>query len=108
MHYTLCMKAFAALADNTRLEIVDVLSKREASVNELVELFELSQPAISQHLKVLRDAGLVRVRPEAQRRMYSIDLNGLLEIEGWLTRYRRQIANRLDRLEQQMDQTEGR
>jgi DNA-binding transcriptional ArsR family regulator len=100
------MNTFAALADDTRLEIIDVLAKHEASVNDLVALFEISQPAISQHLKVLREAGLVRMRPEAQRRIYSIDPKGLKTIEEWLTRYRKLWAGRFDRLESHLDATE--
>ncbi|MEX2395027.1 MAG: metalloregulator ArsR/SmtB family transcription factor [Actinomycetota bacterium] len=102
------MKAFAALADDTRLEIIEVLAKRDASVNDLVALFAISQPAVSQHLKVLREAGLVRVRPEAQRRIYSIDPNGLKRIDSWLTRYRKLWSGRFDRLEAHMDGTEGK
>ena len=102
------MKPFAALADDTRLEIIDVLARREASVNELVALFHVSQPAISQHLKVLREAGLVRVRPDAQRRVYSIDPNGLKQIDSWLNRYRKLWSKRLERLESFMDETEGK
>ncbi|OAI40138.1 ArsR family transcriptional regulator [bacterium SCGC AG-212-C10] len=97
------MRPFAALADDTRLQIVDVLAREEASVNDLVARFAISQPAISQHLKVLREAGLVRVRPEAQRRIYSLDPDGLREIDTWLSRYRRFWASRLDRLEEHMD-----
>lgn len=98
------METFAALADDTRLRIVDVLAKRERSVGDLVALFELSQPAISQHLRVLREAGLVRVRPDAQRRIYSIDPKGLRQIDSWLSRYRKFWARRFDRLEQHMDE----
>jgi len=87
----------------SRREIVDVLAKREASVSELVALFHVSQPAISQHLKVLREAGLVRVRPDAQRRLYSIDPKGLKEVSAWLNRYRKFWATRLDRLDAHME-----
>ena len=100
------MRAFAALADDTRLGIVEALSRREASVNDLVALFKLSQPAISQHLKVLRDAGLVRSRPDAQRRIYSIDPKGLKQIDTWLKRYRKLWTRRFDRLEAHMDEGE--
>lgn len=100
------MQTFAALADETRLEIVEVLSRRESSVNDLVALFELSQPAISQHLKVLREAGLVRMRPDAQRRIYSLDPKGLQQIDTWLERYRKLWASRFDRLEAHMDEGE--
>ena len=102
------MQAFAALADDTRVRIVDVLASGERSVSELVALFHLSQPAISQHLRVLREAGLVRVRPEAQRRVYSLDPKGLREISTWLDRYREFWASRFDRLEEHMDGTEGK
>jgi DNA-binding transcriptional ArsR family regulator len=97
------MSPFAALADETRVKIVDVLATRDCSVNDLVALFSISQPAISQHLKVLREAGLARVRPEAQRRIYSLDPAGLRELDTWLNRYRKFWANRLDRLEAHMD-----
>lgn len=100
------MQTFAALADETRLEIIEVLSRRESSVNDLVALFELSQPAISQHLKVLREAGLVRMRPDAQRRIYSLDPEGLQQIDTWLSRYRKFWASRFDRLEAHMDEGE--
>lgn len=100
------MQAFAALADGTRLAIVDELAQGERAVGELVDLFEVSQPAISQHLKVLKDAGLVRVRPNAQWRLYSLEPKGFRVIELWLERYRRTWAKRLDRLEQHMDDDE--
>jgi DNA-binding transcriptional ArsR family regulator len=67
------MQAFAALADSTRRHIVELLAEREYVAGDLVERFSLSQPAVSQHLKVLRDAGLVRVRRDAQRRMYALE-----------------------------------
>ena len=97
------MQAFAALADETRLAIVEELARGERAVGELVERFELRQPTISQHLKVLRDAGLVTVRADAQRRIYSIDPKGFDVIELWLERHRRLWARRLDDLEQHMD-----
>lgn len=98
------MQAFAALADDTRLEIVDELAKGERSVSQLVALFDLTQPSISQHLKVLREAGLVTVRPQAQRRMYSLSPDGLQQIEEWLKRYRRVIKRRLDDLDRYLDE----
>ena len=70
------MEAFAALADDTRRQIYEVLASGEQSVNDLVARFEVSQPAISQHLKILRESGLVRVRPVAQRRLYSVNPAG--------------------------------
>jgi DNA-binding transcriptional ArsR family regulator len=97
------VQAFSALADDTRLAIVEELAKGERAVGELVERFELRQPTISQHLKVLRDAGLVRVRADAQRRLYSIEPKGFDVIELWLERHRRLWARRLDDLEKHMD-----
>jgi DNA-binding transcriptional ArsR family regulator len=82
----LAMEVFAALADDTRLRIVEELAKGERAVGQLVARFDVTQPTISQHLKVLRNAGLVRVRRDAQRRLYSIDPKGLRVIERWLTR----------------------
>jgi DNA-binding transcriptional ArsR family regulator len=98
------MEAFAALADETRLRLVEELGKGERAVGDLVSLVGLRQPTVSQHLKVLKDAGLVRVRPQAQRRLYSIDPEGFQVIELWLERHRRTWAKRLDRLEQHMDE----
>lgn len=95
--------AFAALADDTRRGIVEELSRGERAVGDLVARFDLRQPTISQHLKVLKDAGLVRARPEAQRRLYSIDPAGFRVVELWLERHRRMWVTRLDALEQHMD-----
>lgn len=97
------MEAFAALADDTRLRIVEELGKGERAVGDLVKRFDVTQPTISQHLKVLKEAGLVRARPDAQRRLYSIEPEGFKVIELWLERHRRTWAKRLDRLEEHMD-----
>lgn len=101
------MEAFAALADDTRLKIVETLGEAEHSVTDLVRLFDLSQPAISQHLRVLREAGLVRVRPQAQRRIYSLAPDGLQAIDEWLERYRKLIKRKLDDLDRFLDEDEG-
>ena len=92
------MGPFAALADDTRLSIVEALGEGERSVNELVESSGLSQPAVSQHLKVLRVHGVVRVRPDGQRRLYSLNPVALAEIDQWLERYRHLWSGRLDSL----------
>lgn len=105
------MRELAALADETRLSIIEELSQGERSVGDLVARLEIRQPAVSQHLKVLREAGLVRVRPDAQRRLYSVDPSGFRVIELWLERHRRLWARRLHRLEDLMDgqpNTKGR
>jgi len=93
------MQAFAALADPTRRRIVELLTEREYAAGELANRFALSQPAVSQHLRSLRDAGLVRVRRDAQRRIYALEPRGLAEIDAWLARYRRFWATHLDALE---------
>lgn len=97
------MNAFAALADPTRAQIVDALAERARTVSEIVSMFSMTQPAISQHLKVLREAGLVTVHPDAQRRVYRLDPRPLREIDRWLDRYRRFWAGKLDALERHMD-----
>jgi|SRR5581483_7180361 len=97
------MHAFAALADPTRRRIIEMLASGERSVSELAASFTLSQPAVSQHLRALRDARLVRVRADAQRRLYSIDGRGLAEIDAWLSHYRAFWSDRLDALERALD-----
>jgi len=96
------MLAFAALAEPTRRRIVELLARGERSAGEIADEFDVSQPAISQHLKALRGAGLVRMRAEAQRRIYALDPAGLAEIDGWLERVRRFWPARLDALEREL------
>jgi DNA-binding transcriptional ArsR family regulator len=93
------MQAFAALADPTRRHIVELLATGERSAGDLARSFAMTQPAVSQHLRALRGAGLVRVRHDAQRRMYSLDARGLAEIDAWLSRYREFWTTQLDALE---------
>ena len=97
------MQIFAALADPTRREIVETLAAREQAVGDLVNRFGISQPAISRHLRVLREAGLVRVRADGQRRMYGVDANGLEAIDTWLTTHRQKLAKQLDALDRYLD-----
>jgi DNA-binding transcriptional ArsR family regulator len=94
---------FAALGEPTRLAILDELTAGERTVGALVGRAGVSQPAVSQHLKVLREAGLVRVRPDAQRRLYSLEPAGFRVVELWLERHRRAWADRLDALERHLD-----
>jgi DNA-binding transcriptional ArsR family regulator len=88
-----------ALRDPTRRRIVELLAERERTAGELGAEFATSQPAVSRHLRVLRDCGLVRVRPEAQRRVYSLDPGPLVELDEWLAGLRRFWSQRLDALE---------
>ena len=100
------MRAFAALADPTRAEIVARLARRPRSVKQLVELFPISQPSISKHLRILREAGLVSVEPRGRERHYRLELAPLQEIDAWLERYRGLWSDRLDALEAHMDREE--
>ena len=93
------MNIFETLADPTRRHIVELLADGECSVGELCGEFEISQPAISRHLRVLRDAGLVARRTDAQRRMYSLKPGPFEEIDRWLERYSSFWRRRLDDLE---------
>jgi DNA-binding transcriptional ArsR family regulator len=87
------------LAEPTRRRILDELRGGEQPVSELVDRIGASQPLVSKHLKVLRDAGLVVVRPDGQRRLYRVDPRPLQELDDWLAPYRRMWETSLDRLE---------
>src|SRR5688500_18777556 len=97
---------FEALAEPTRRRILDLLCEREQTVGDLVDRLGLAQPGISRHVRILRDAGLVLVRQDAQRRWYRIRPEPLAEIDAWLTPYRRFWADRLDALERHLDKEE--
>ena len=90
---------FEVLADPTRRQIVAFLAEGESPVADIVEQFNVSAPAISQHLKVLREAGLVSVRPEAQRRIYGVNRIALAEASAWLMRMAGFWSEQLDGLE---------
>jgi DNA-binding transcriptional ArsR family regulator len=92
------MDGFSALADPTRRRIVELLAAGAMDAGSLAAEFDVSRPAVSRHLRVLREAGLVRARSEAQRRIYEIDGSGLDEVAAWVDRYRTFWADRLDRL----------
>jgi DNA-binding transcriptional ArsR family regulator len=99
--------AFEVLAEPMRREILDLVRERELSVGELVQRLSISQPGVSKHLRVLRDAGLVEVRVDAQRRLYRVRPEPLAEIDAWLRPYRRLWADRLDALSKHLDAREG-
>ncbi len=92
------MNPFEALADPNRRRILDLLRAGERPAGDLVEALAISQPGVSKHLKHLREAGLVSVRPDGQRRLYSLDPGGLSELEAWLAPHRQAWADRLDAL----------
>jgi DNA-binding transcriptional ArsR family regulator len=93
---------FELLAEPNRRRILDLLRDGERPVGELVDKLSMSQPAVSKHLRVLRDSGLVDVRVDAQRRMYRLRPEGLREIDTWIAPYRRLWEDRLDRLERHL------
>src|SRR3954454_14807905 len=99
MCYTSSMEALAAIADPTRRELLALLAGGEISAGELAERFPVSRPAISRHLRVLREAGLVRVRSEGRRRLYVLDPRPLRELDDWLEQYRDLWAQRFDALD---------
>jgi DNA-binding transcriptional ArsR family regulator len=103
------VSTFAALADPTRARIVEALAEgRELSVNEIVKMFAVSQPTISEHLRVLREAGLVSVEPCGSKRLYRLEPAPLQELDRWLDRYRHFWGRKLDALERHMDATKER
>jgi DNA-binding transcriptional ArsR family regulator len=95
--------SFAVLAEPTRREILDLLRDGERPVGDLVDRLAISQPAVSKHLRVLRDAGLVDVRADAQRRLYRVRPQPLAEIDEWLAPYRRLWSRSFDRLERHLE-----
>jgi DNA-binding transcriptional ArsR family regulator len=91
------------LAEPRRLAILDLLREGERAVGELVHRLGVSQPGVSKHLRVLKDAGLVEDRPDAQRRLYRIRPEPLAELDEWLAAYRQLWTTHLDRLEDHLD-----
>jgi DNA-binding transcriptional ArsR family regulator len=96
------MQALQALSDPTRRRIVELLADGERTAGDLAAQFPVTRPAVSRHLRVLRETGLVRARGEAQRRVYSLDPAPLAELDEWLDRYRGFWGQRLDALETQL------
>jgi DNA-binding transcriptional ArsR family regulator len=98
------MTAYAALAEPHRRQILDLLRAGERSVTDLVARLGLSQPGVSKHLRVLRDAGLVEVRPEGRQRWYGLRAQPLAEVDEWLEPYRAYWSGRLDALERHLEE----
>jgi DNA-binding transcriptional ArsR family regulator len=98
------MTAYAALAEPHRREILDLLRDGERPVGDLVARLDLSQPGVSKHLRVLRDAGLVAVRADGKRRLYALRAEPLAEVDRWLEPYRAYWTGRLDALEQHLEE----
>lgn len=100
------MSSFAAIADPIRRDILALLRAGEQSAGALVEALDLPQPNVSKHLKVLRDAGLVRIRIDGPRRLYTLDPAPLAELDQWLAPYREFWAGRLDALGDHLERTD--
>jgi DNA-binding transcriptional ArsR family regulator len=100
--------AFEVLAEPARRRILDLLREHERPVSEMVDLLGLSQPNVSKHLRVLRQAGLVEARHDAQRRLYHLQPEPLAAIDAWLAPYRRYWSARLDALEAHLDAQDER
>jgi DNA-binding transcriptional ArsR family regulator len=101
------MDSFAALSDPNRRRILEMLGDGARPAGAIAAEFELTPPAVSQHLKVLREAGLVRVEADGTRRIYSLDADGLAAVEAWLSRMRGFWSGRLDALERVLKEKEG-
>ena len=100
----LYVSPFSALAEPHRRQILDLLRGGEASVGALVEQLRLSQPGVSKHLKVLREAGLVAVRADGKRRLYALQPEPLVDVDTWLAPYRMLWSERLDALERHLEE----
>ncbi len=100
------MSIFETLAEPNRRAILDLLLVDEQPVGAIVDSLDIGQPTVSKHLKVLRSAGLVTMRVDANKRIYSLRAQPLSEVDGWLLPYRQRWAARLDALEQFLDSTD--
>src|SRR3712207_2020575 len=107
-YVTVCLhrrvNAFEVIADPTRRRIVEMVARRELSAGDIARKFAVSRPAISRHLRVLREAGVVASRGDAQRRLYRLDPRALDEIEQWIDQTRRFWSERLEALETHLEE----
>jgi DNA-binding transcriptional ArsR family regulator len=91
------IQLFHALADPARLRIVEAMKSGESAVGDIVERMEIHQSGVSRHLRILAEAGIVQMRPEGQKRLYSLRKEAFDQLEAWVTGYRRHWEARLDR-----------
>jgi DNA-binding transcriptional ArsR family regulator len=103
--HAIASDAYRAIADPTRRALLDLLAEAERSVGELVAAFSLTQPAISQHLRILVEAGLARVRRAGRQRFYSVDAAPLREVYDWAGHYEQFWPSHLERLGRYLDET---
>jgi len=101
------LETFRALAEPSRLQIIDVLFREPLPVGAVAERLRMRQPQASKHLRALCDAGLVEVRPEAQRRIYTLRAESFLEIDRWLERYRRLFEEQFERLDAVLEELQA-
>lgn len=101
------MNIFAALADPTRLHIFELIAQGEKSAGEIVKQFSFTAPTISQHLRILRTAKLVRVRAQGQKRLYTVDEAGMIQLEAWVKQQRQEWSRNLDALEAHLATTDA-
>jgi DNA-binding transcriptional ArsR family regulator len=94
---------FQTLADPTRFRIIEALRDGERAVNDIVERVDIDQSGVSRHLRILSEAGFVRVRPDGQKRLYSLRPEPFHDIDEWVTRYRNLWEARLDRFEKALE-----
>jgi DNA-binding transcriptional ArsR family regulator len=97
--------AFTIIAEPSRRAILSLLASSEQSVGDIEEQLQLSQPSVSKHLRVLREAGFVESRVDAQRRLYRLRPEPLMEVDAWLTQFRRFWSAQVDALERHLDRT---
>jgi len=97
------LDTYAVIAEPSRRRIMDRLLRGDASVTELARALDMSQPLVSKHLKTLRDSGLVRVKVDAQRRIYSLDSGPLAEVDEWLSAYRAKWNRHVDALDEYLN-----
>ena len=102
------ISTFQALADPTRLRIVETMKTGECAVGEIVERVDIEQSGVSRHLRILTEAGVVQVRPDGQKRLYSLRKEAFDEIEAWVAGYRRHWEKRLDRFGAALDMNRAR
>jgi len=98
------MDAFSAIVEPNRRLLLETVRRQPCTVNTLVEVVGLSQPAVSKHLKILKAANLVVVRPDGQKRWYELNAQPLMEVDRFLEPYRQFLSNKLDHLEQHLDE----
>src|SRR5215212_1183472 len=102
------MSVYEALAEPMRRRILDLLRERPRMVGELVDVLAISQPGVSKHLRVLREAGLVNVRQDAQRRWYELRVEPLSEVDAWLQAYRSLWEARIERLDDYLTELQAK